>query len=269
MLKSINKPLLAIITLIIVGFSLQLEYGPKANTLVRIIDLFLNFLVIIFGIIEIRSGSPLQLLLGFLVYRSIVNILPVLEVMVSNFTMPSNIDTVEKVCLKAREHYNVIWERSLQPKPCIYLANHALWCLDDIVALGAISSRKLSIVININPSLLSVIPVGCREYMCTIDRERGDNGEIVKGSGFSAMKTILQEEVLEKGKSLIIFPENMKLKTDVNKMAPLRSGVVKLARELEIPLVPIWITWPSQFPTILTSTDKVLRIQELPLTKND
>lgn len=269
MLMSINRSIVVIVIFILLGLCIQTEYGAKGSSAVRLIDFIINVLVIIFGLIEAIKQSPLQLLFAFLVYRSWVNILPLLQLMLSNFTQPSTANAVERICLQAKEHYNILWDRSFQTQPCIYLANHALWCLDDIVALGALANRKLSIVVNINPSLLSVIPRGCRDYICTIDRERGDNGDTVKGSGFSAMKTILQEEVLEKGKSLLIFPENMKLKTDVNKMAPLRTGVVKLARELGIPLVPIWITWPSQFPTILTSTNKVLRIKELPLTKND
>lgn len=257
MLRNINTTLILIFGLVMFGFSLQLEYGPRANTVIMLLDVILNILVIVFGIVQIRVGSPLQLVFGYLVYRSLVNIAPLSKIILQSLISKPSEDVVAEVCHRAKEDYNIIWDRKPQPRPCIYLANHALWCMDDIVAIGALSDSNLSVVTISCKSALKAVPIGCRRNLCTI--EKG----FERGSGFEAMKTILREEVLEKRKSLVVFPENMKLKADVNKMAPLRTGVIKLARELDIPLVPIWITWPCQFPTIVNSTEKVLRIKEL------
>ena len=242
--------------MILLGMSLQLDLGAKANTYVRLIDLILNLLLIAFVAMEIAVNRKFELwhhVLLFLAWRSWTNVLPVLKLLKLNLTEKPSVETVEKMCLQAKADYRVLG--NLKPKkPCIYVANHALWSMDDIVALGALARLDLMIVINMKPSGLTSIPPNCRKYLCTIDRSSDTNG-------FSALKEAMRKEVLENGKSLIVFAEDMKIKTDVTKPALLRSGTFKLAHELGIPVVPLWIDWPCQFPTLLNSTEKVLRLR--------
>lgn len=248
--------LLIFMSLILLGMSLQLDLGARANTYVRLIDLILNILLIAFAALEIGLSKRLEIwhhVLILLAWRSWLNILPVLKIMKLNIVEKSSVEGVERMCLQSKSDYRIIG-RPVPKKPCIYVANHALWSLDDIVSLGALASPDLLIVINMRPSGLTVIPPNCRKYICTIDRSADING-------FSALKEAMKSEVLEKGKSLIIFAEDMKIKTEVTKPTLLRSGTFKLAYELGIPIVPLWIDWPCQFPTLLNSTEKVLRMR--------
>jgi hypothetical protein len=242
--------------LILVGWGLQMDAGPKANTTMKIIDIIMNLIVILWSAIELIKGGSATLFWAFIMYRSVFNITPFIKLMMINYTSKTSMESVQKWMLEARSQYNVMWEKRFK-EPCIYIANHALWCLDDFVALGALTRKNLSIVMNAGPSGLTNVPLDCRDYACIIRREEG-----VKGSGFKAMENIMEEEILKNGKSLIIFPENMKLKTDVNKLAPLRTGSLLLAKKLNIPIVPIWIEWPCQFPTIINSCEKKLVVRE-------
>ena len=246
---------MVILALTIMGWTLQME-GPRFNTTVKILDLVMNVLVCIMAFRVIVRGGPWAVGGGFFLYRSFNNILPLCRMLISNYTMNSTSETVQNVCCRARNDYIIQWERK-RTKPCIYVANHALWCLDDIVALGAIARRGLSVVINTGPSGLTGIPNGCREYMCVIQRNSNKRGE-----GYRAMKEIMESEVKNRGKSLIVFPENMNEKTSPREPARVRSGTVRLAMELGIPIVPIWIHWPCQFPTIFNSCSKILRVHE-------
>lgn len=143
--------------------------------------------------------------------------------------------------------------------PAVYIANHGVGTLDDVVALGALASEFRSIVINPGPSGLSSIPKECREFMCCLDRS--------KQSGYEAMKKILEEENIGKNKSLIVFGEDLETKTKINGFAPkLRSGILKLCWEMNIPVALTYIDWSrsSQFPSILSeSMEKVLNVSEL------
>jgi len=244
-----------ILALTLLGWTLQME-GPKYNTTVKILDLVMNIMVCIIAFKIILRGGPWAVGGGFFLYRSFNNILPLCRMLISNYTRISSLETVQRVCCEARGDYIIQWERK-QTRPCIYVANHALWCLDDIVALGAIARRGLSVVINAGPSGLTGIPKGCREYMCVIQRESGKRGE-----GYRAMKEIMEGEIIDRKKSLIVFPENMSEKISPRKPASVRSGTVRLAMELGIPVVPIWIDWPCQFPTVFNSCSKVLCVRE-------
>jgi hypothetical protein len=246
---------MVILALTILGWTLQME-GPRFNTTVKILDLVMNVLVCIIAFRVIVRGGPWAVGGGFFLYRSLNNILPLCRMMISNYTRETNLKTVQLMCCEARNDYIIQWERK-RAGPCIYVANHALWCLDDIVALGAIARRELSIVINAGPSGLKMIPKDCREYMCVIQRNSKKRGE-----GYRVMKEIMESEVKVRGKSLIVFPENMNEKTSPREPARVRSGTVRLAMELGIPIVPIWIHWPCQFPTILNSCSKVLCVRE-------
>lgn len=251
-----NYYLIAILAIILTGYALQLDVGARANTLIKLLDAILNVIVIVWSVVEIYRRSIYSPLMSIMLYKSIHNITPLLKMMISNLTLPTTIETVENVCREARKDY-VIENLTNVPEyrePVIYICNHALWSLDDIVALGALSRENMMVVINVNPSGLSAIPRDCKHYMCTIERT-GD-----AGSGYDSMKRIIQEQMIGKGKSLLLFPENMKLKTEVNKLAPFRNGIFRLAKEFDIPLVPMWVKWPCQFPSLLTSTDKILSI---------
>jgi 1-acyl-sn-glycerol-3-phosphate acyltransferase len=246
---------ISVVALILLGWSFQME-GPRLNTTVKVVDLLINILVCVIAGRIIMRGGAWAIGAGFFLYRGVNNILPLCKMMVANCTRESSIETVQNVCCEARKDYSIHWERR-ETEPCIYVANHALWCLDDIVALGALSRKRLSVVINAGPSGLTGIPRDCREYMCVIQRKTGERGE-----GFRAMKNIMEEEILRRGKSLILFPEDMKKKTSPKIPAPVRSGTLQLARDLNIPIVPLWIHWPCQFPTLLNSCSKDLIVRE-------
>lgn len=252
----------SIVALIVLGLSIQEEYGAKGNTAVRILDTGMNLVVIFWALLSFvihrrdLQNQPLRFALLALAFKCVLNVYPLFRVIYNNATLPCSEDTVLKICEGLRDDYFV--DRvspQYRDKPVIYVANHALWCLDDIVALGALSGPDLSVVVNINPSGLGSIPVGCRTRVCTIDRTSGRYG-------YQALHKLVQEEVLGNGRSLIIFPEDMKKKTRVDRVAPLRTGTFKIARELHIPIVPLWIDWPCQFPSVIRSTEKVLRIHE-------
>jgi len=245
-----------LVCLLLLGWGLQMDGQVRTNTVVKFIDLIMNLVMIIWASWELVGGGPKSLVWAFLLYRSFFNILPLCKMMISNYTNPTSTELVQQVCLESRRDYTIEWERKFD-KPCIYIANHALGCLDDIVALGALSRKRLSVVINTGPSGLRGIPNDCRDYMCVINRKEG-----VRGSGYQTMKEIIHSEILGKGKSLIVFAEDMKKKESVNKPAPLRSGTIALARQLNIPVVPLWIEWPCLFPTLLNPCSKLLVVKE-------
>lgn len=247
--------------LTVLGFALQLEYGAKCNSYIRVIDFILNVLVIIWACLAtIRRETHAPILIIW-AYRSILNILPLVAVMSRVLMSTRSIQSVRSVYGLARTFYAVdrISPR-FRKRPVVYFANHALWSLDDIVALAAVVDESLMVLVNMNASGLNRMPRGCREYVCTIDREEG-----VAGSGYAVVKDVMRTEVLQGGKSLLIFCEDMKIKKDVNTLAPLRLGSIGIAHELNIPCIPVWIHWPCQFPTIINSTEKIIRLREGPI----
>jgi len=259
--------LFLVLGLVLLGLSLQLELRARGNTYVRLIDLTLNIIVLTWAVFEIciRRSSVLSPLFSILAMRSIVNIYPLMKIMGRSLINNPSESAVEDICLDQRRYYSVDRRRCVVPEsqpPCIFIANHSLWSIDDVSAIAALSASNLLVVMNIGASGIKVVPRGCRNHLCTIDREPGKGG-----SGFDNLKKTMEEEVLIKGKSLVIFPEDMKLKRSVGQLAPFRSGTFKLAKELNIPVIPMWISWPCQFPTILNSTEKVLRTVEGPLIR--
>jgi hypothetical protein len=133
--------------------------------------------------------------------------------------------------------------------PSVYLCNHALGSLDDVVVLGALTDVSLSVLINANPSGMGVIPPDCRDRLCVLPP--GENR-------YKTAEKILREEILEGGKSMIVFPENMKKKSSVNSLAPLRTGLIYICWELGIPVIPLWLDWPTQFPSVFANPHKTL-----------
>lgn len=248
--------IVTLIAIFLLGCGLQMDVGVRANTSIKILDVVFNLIVIVWATIEIYNRSIYSPLMSILLYKALHNIYPLMKLMISNFTLRPTSQAVEYICTQARGDY-VIENLTRIPEsaePVIYVCNHALWSLDDLVAIGAMAREDLLVVINVNPAGLSVIPRDSSKYICIIER----TGQ--KGSGYESMKRIIKEHMIDNGKSLIVFPENMKLKTDVNKLAPFRNGVFNLAKEMDVPIVPMWINWPCQFPSLLTSTDKILSI---------
>jgi len=258
---------MTIVGLILLGLSLQMELKARGNTYVRLIDLTLNIIVLIWAVFEIfiRKSVVMSPFFSILALRTIVNIYPLMKIMGTSLTSTPGEAVVENLCLEQRRYYSVDRRRCVAPEsqpPCIFIANHSLWSIDDVSAIAALSGSNLLVVMNIGASGIKVVPRGCRKNLCTIDREPGK-----AGSGFENLKKAMEEEILGKGKSLVIFPEDMKLKSSSGELAPFRTGTFKLARELNIPVIPMWISWPCQFPTILNSTEKVLRTVEGPLIR--
>jgi 1-acyl-sn-glycerol-3-phosphate acyltransferase len=247
---------LLLLALLLLGWSFQTE-GSKFNSTVKVIDLLINFVIMGISIISIVRGGRESALGAILFIRSYYNIYPLCKIMFANLIKQPTQKSVQETCCEARRDFNIHWERGFK-NPCVYVANHALWSLDDIVVMGAISRRNLAFVINRGPVGLTGIPDHCREYTCVLGRKNNDRGE-----GYQLMKEIFEQEILKNKKSLIVFVENMKTKTDSQVPAgQLRTGTIKLARELGIPIVPIWIHWPGIFPSILSPISKTAIVKE-------
>jgi hypothetical protein len=246
-----------IVGLLLLGWSLQLEWGAAANTTVKIIDLILNLLVFAGALGGLLGGGRYALFYAFFAYRSLNNISPLIRIMLLSINNNDGERGVVRSCLQARMDYNIIWERKFKNTPVIYIANHALWCLDDIVALGALAGNDLSIIMNTGPAGLRGVPDNCRKFLCVINRDKGSRGE-----GYRIMENIIERDVLEEGKSIVVFAENMKTKSQVGSLSELRTGIFKLAYKYRVPIVPLWINWPCQFPTIINPCDKTLIITE-------
>lgn len=253
-----------ILSLLLLGWGLQLDAKAKANTYVKLLDLLINLVVIVWAASEtvLRKNDIFTLFLTVLATRAFVNVYPFIKTVGGSLLKPASEEAVEETCLDMRNYYSIDRRRCVREEtPCIYIANHGLWSLDDVSALGALSSSDLLVVVNIGPSGIRSIPRGCRKHLCTIDRVPGE-----RGSGFESLRSIMLEQVIRGKKSLLIFVEDMGRKTeDVNSVAPFHTGTFALAKELNIRIVPMWISWPCQFPTLLNPTNKVLRILEGPM----
>jgi 1-acyl-sn-glycerol-3-phosphate acyltransferase len=233
--------------------------GHKGNTLVRVIDFLLNLSVIAWFLAHLidypQRDVPLGIVLAYWAYRSLLNIGPLLRIAYYTLSLDKSEETVVRAVEAVRPHYFIDRVSPYyRETPVIYVANHALWSLDDVVALASLSAPDLLVVINQAPSGIATIPENCRERLCAIDR-RGK-------TGYEALRNIVKEEVVEKRRSLVIFAEDMSKKKRVEEPAPLRTGTFKIASEFGLPIVPMWIDWPCQFPSILRSTEKILKITE-------
>jgi hypothetical protein len=249
-----------LLALLLLGWSLQTE-GSRFNSTVKVIDLIMNFIVMGMSVIIIVRGGRESALGAVLFSRSYYNIYPLCKMMIANLTKQPTQKSVQEACCEARVDFNIHWEKRFKG-PCVYVANHALWSLDDIVVMGAISRRNLAFVINRGPAGLTGIPDQCREYTCVLGRKNKNRGE-----GYELMKEIFEQEILKNKKSLIVFVENMKTKSNPQTPAEIRTGTIRLARELGIPLVPIWIHWPGLFPSILSPLSKTATVNEGPTIK--
>lgn len=234
----------------LLGIQLQ-GMGSKTNTAVRAIDLCMNLFVIGFFlwalIRNIPLSPPLRICWGVWAVKCLLNIYPLCEIFFNQAVSPKNETSVVEFCERIKDFFRVPDLKS--PVPCVFISNHALGSLDDILSIGALTHSSLSVMINGEPSGLTVIPRSCRERMCVLPS--GSNR-------YETAKRILREEILEAGKSMIVFPEDMRKKTSVDTLAPLRTGVIHICWELGIPVVPVWFDWPSLFPSVFGDTRKQL-----------
>lgn len=253
--------LLILVSLIFLGIHLQ-SYGMKTNTTVRIIDLITNLIVISYfvkillakGLHKKMEIHPLLGIgVGIWAWKSYFNIFPLLKLLVNHSNSDVTEGYIRAVCEEARGDFEL--KNHPRPRvPCIYLANHAMGSLDDVVATAALTTDTLSVLMNPGPGGLNYIPKDCRSRVCVLPPDTGNR--------FLESRNILRREILERGKSMIIFAEDMKQKVNGARLAPLRTGIIRIAWELDIPIVPLWIVWPSEFPSLLSDTRKIVKFRE-------
>jgi 1-acyl-sn-glycerol-3-phosphate acyltransferase len=250
-MKSLEVFALCIACGLLVGSHLQ-TMGMRMNTPLKFIDLTLNFCVIGYFLYVSRNWVGVPVLVGGMAIwaaKSYANIFPLLRLIVNymNADMTQNHITA---MIKIIKHEFKIEGFNPIDSPCIYIANHGMGSLDDILAMGTLTGDNISVVANRSPGGFKGVEGG-RKYMCVLPEG---------GGRFEAMKKIVEEEVVRGGKSLVVYPENMKYKKDGRSLAPFRSGIFKICWEGGIPVVPLLIEWPSLFPTIFTDTQKTLRV---------
>lgn len=252
MLKNLEIFALGISLLTILGVHLQ-TLGSTTNTSVRTVDLLMNLLVIIFFF---RMGFSNPLVGGFFgiwAWRCAINIYPLGEMFCNQLLKTPDGRIVEESCDRARKWFGVPDLKT--DVPSVYICNHALGSLDDIVAIGALTDDSILVMINGNPSGLGIIPPDCRSRVCVLPP--GTNR-------YLAAREIIRDQILVGGKSMIVFPEDMGKKLSVDSLAPLRTGVINICWEMKIPVIPLWLDWPTRFPSVFTHPHKTLSGRRTP-----
>lgn len=244
MLKNLEFFALGLSLLTLLGVHLQ-TLGSKTNTSVRVIDLLSNLLVIIFFFLHLPT--PLKILFGIWAWKCFLNIYPLGEAFCGQVFKVPDVRVVEESCDRAKHWFRVPDLKT--DTPSLYVCNHALGSLDDIVAIGALTDVSLSVLINGSPSGLGVIPPDCRSRLCVLPPGK---------KRYERTREILREEILDGGKSMIVFPEDMMKKKSSRSLAPLRTGVINLCWEMGIPVIPLWLDWPTQFPSVFANPRKTL-----------
>lgn len=239
---------LGLSVLTFLGVHLQ-TLGSKTNTQVRLLDLCMNIGVVLGFLLTfyVRASLPIKVFFGIWAWFCILNVYPLGEMIFSYMTTEIDSRGISDICDRAKTAFHVPVLKSRVP--VVYICNHALGSLDDIVAIGALTSEDVTVMINPGPSGLSSIPADCRDRMCVLP----------SGSGrYDVTKTIIWEEVVGKKKSLIVFGEDMKQKYSSRVPSPLRKGVINICWELNLPMVAVWFDWPTQFPSVFGDPRKVL-----------
>lgn len=91
----------------------------------------------------------------------------------------------------------------------------------------------------------------------------GDN----KGN-YGYIRDVIQKHI-ENGISIIAFPEKTKEKTSSDDIAEFRSGLFSIAKELNIPIVPLFINWPTSFPMFIQGIQQPSTTLGTPIYVND
>lgn len=233
--------LVFITSFLILGWSLQRENPMKYNTALKIIDL----LLMVFTVLLVLPFSyPLAIVLCI---RTIYNIAPYIllwrkefDYVISQFKYMYKVDRVKPLFDK---------------KGGVFIANHASGCFNDFMGACAITSERRLLVVNPGPLGATSIPRDSDKYICFLDRSEGN-------TGYQAMKDLITKHIIKNDNSLIVFGENLKLKTSKWKMAPIRSGIIRLCWEMNIPIYGMWIDWPCQFPIAFREDERNLEVRE-------
>jgi 1-acyl-sn-glycerol-3-phosphate acyltransferase len=243
------------------GIQLQ-TMGARMNTPLKFVDLLLNISVIVFFLYTLRHFRDHPLLVGGLgiwAFKSYANIFPLLRLFANYMNLEELTDRhIVSIADTTHNDYTIEGFHPLDI-PCVYVANHGMGSLDDILAMGTMTGERISVVSNRSPGGLRGVERG-RERMCVLPE--GANR-------YEATRRIVEEEVVGKKRSLVVYPENMGKKKNSGDLAPFRSGIFKICWEGGIPVVPLWIEWPSPFPSIFRDTRKILRVATgIPLFPN-
>jgi hypothetical protein len=232
-----------LLALVVLGWALQEENIMKYNTALKIIDVLLMVMVVVY---ITKMGIRFYPLAIFLTLRFIYNIAPFFLLWGKDFNY-----TMEQF----QYLYTINRVKPLFVKRGgVFIANHACGSFNDFIASCSLGSKDRLLVVNPGP-LGSTIPKDSSQYVCCLDRSG-------KKSGYDSMKDLMIKHILKNDRSLIVFAENLNLKTSKWKMAPVRSGIVKLCWEMNIPIYGMWIDWPCQFPITFRQDDRCLDVSE-------
>lgn len=236
--------LTAIVCLLILGWGLQTENAMKFNTLLKVIDILLMILIVSYFI---SKGSYFYILAIIFAVKLLYNTSPFFLLWGTAF---------ENTMLQFQTMYVIDRVKPLFDKRGgVFIANHASGCFNDYIASCALGSESRLLVVNPGPLGASGIPRDSTKYICPLDRSNGR-------SGYEAMKSLIRTHVMKDDKSLIVFGEDLSKKTSKWLMAPVRSGILKLCWEMNIPLYGMWIDWPCQFPITFRDDDRRLEVRE-------
>lgn len=233
--------LIVIASLLVIGWALQKENTMKYNTYLKIIDILLMITTVL---LALRISYPLAIVLFI---RMLYNVAPYFLLWGEDF---------EFTMSQFRHLYTIDRVKPLFDKRAgIFIANHASGCFNDFIGACALGSENRLLIVNPGPLGANGIPVNSDKYVCCLNRSGGK-------TGYQAMRELIRKHVIQREKSLIVFGEDLNLKTSKWKMAPIRSGVIRLCWEMNIPIYGTWIDWPCQFPLAFRSDSRRLEVRE-------
>lgn len=130
-------------------------------------------------------------------------------------------------------------------QPCIYMANHAYKCCMDIPTLASILPEKSRLIAYTNTVPMLKDSVQVEDATPSVVYISGSS------TGNYQRTRDLVMDLINRGYSIVVFPERAREKTSDEDIAELRSGMFSIAQELQIPVVPLYIRWPTRFPMFL------------------
>lgn len=234
----------SIIGILVLGWALQIENMMKYNTALKVFDILIMLLMVIFFIRLGRNFYPVALMIFI---SMVYNVSPFFLLWGKDF---------KKTMQQFSSMYTVDRIKPLFDKRAgVFIANHASGCFNDYIASCALGSENRLLVVNPGPLGANGIPKDSDSHVCFLDRSNGR-------SGYQAMRDIIRTHVMKNEKSIIVFGEDLQLKNTKWKMAPVRSGIIKLCWEMNIPIYGMWIDWPCQFPIAFRNDDRRLEVSE-------